>query len=409
MRRPRWAAGLPAFRATSNFINVDDAREHARRALPRSVFDFVDGGSVDELTLADNRAAFAELTFRPRAAVHVPEVDTRTTVVGTELSAPIVFAPCGLMGTVHPAAEGAVARVARQVGTAAAFSTYSSTTITDIGRIAGGNKWFQLYFLGGRSGAEALISHARESGFRALVVTVDTNVAGRRERDERNGVRYPLAVDLENARTFGLQVAARPAWLYRFARAGFPLQVANTSLLPPAPQDDTTSLFDEPPTWADLEWIRRRWGGPVIVKGILRGDDAQRAVDAGADAVVVSNHGGRQLDGVPATIRVLPEVVAAVGDSTEVLVDGGIRRGGDVAKALALGARAVLIGRPYLWGLAAGGEQGVAAIWDLLVDELTSTTKLLGCESVHHLGLDHLSGVWRSVEQTSPSAPSAPI
>jgi len=398
VRRPRWASTLPAIRPSVDFVNVEDARAAARRALPRAVFDFVDGGALDETTLRDNRRAFQELTFRPRMAVHVPQVDLRTSVVGTELSAPIVFAPCGLMGTVHPDAEPAVARVAARVGTAAAFSTYSSTTIDQIAASAsGGNTWFQLYFLGGRRGAEALLERARVSGCSALVVTVDTNVAGRRERDVRNGVRYPLRVGWEEARTFGPQVALRPAWLYRFARAGFPLGVANaTYLAPSAPGDGgAASVFDEPPTWSDLEWIRREWAGPLIVKGVLGAEDALRAVDHGAEAVVVSNHGGRQLDGVPGALRVLPDVVEAVGGVAEVLVDGGVRRGGDVVKALALGARAVMIGRPYIWGLAAGGEEGVARIWDLLVDELASAMQLLGCDSVRSVGPEQVAAPGR--------------
>lgn len=380
-------------RRRSSFINVEDARQAASRVLPRAVFDFVDGGALDELTVRDNRRAFEEIWFRPRVAVHVESVDTRSSVAGSHLSAPIVFAPCGLMGVVHPDAESAVARVAERVGTAAAFSTYASTSLSQIGSAAGGDKWFQLYFLGGRRGAEELIGRAQDSGFSTLVVTVDTSIAGRRERDERNGVVLPLRVGLRSARTFGPQVLLRPAWLYRFARAGFPLEVANASLVPHDPssvQGGAQSLFDETPTWADFEWIRSMWSGPMVVKGILRGEDAARAVDSGAQAVVVSNHGGRQLDGAPSALRVLPEVVEAVGGRCDVMVDGGVRRGGDVAKALALGANAVMIGRPYLWGLAAGGEPGVQRIWELLVDELVSTMKLLGCGAVGDLGPGHI-------------------
>lgn len=392
-----WARVLPTLRPSSSFVNVAHARDLARRSVPRTVFDYVDGGADDERTLADNSQAFADVTFRPCMGRDIGRPELRTTVLGTPVSTPILFAPCGLMGTVHPAAEPAVARVAERAGTIAAFSTYTSTTLEHIAASAGGHKWFQLYFLGGRAGAESLIGRARAAGYEALVVTVDTNVNGHRERDIRNGVRFPLKVDVQSARTFGPQVALRPGWLYRFARAGFPLEIANAapvpgqSVEPVEPVDTASSIFEAPPTWADLEWIRELWGGPVVVKGLMTGDDARRAVDAGADAVIVSNHGGRQLDGVPGTLRLLPEVVEAIGDEVEVLVDGGVRRGSDVVKAVSLGARAVLIGRPYIYGLGAGGEAGVARILEVLTEELTRTLQLLGCPSVADLGPEWVS------------------
>lgn len=391
---PRHSLGGAAqrIRRPHAVINVEDARRVAWRKLPRAVFDYVDGGAEDEVTLADNRRAFADVRFRPTMAVDVPAPVLRTTLLGTAVDVPIVFAPCGLMGTVHPDAEPAVARVAQQTGTIAAFSTYTSTTLERIAAASSSPKWFQLYFLGGRSGAERLVDRAAAAGYSALVLTVDTNVAGSRERDLRNGVSYPVRAGIREAMRFGPQVAVRPGWLYRFVRAGFPLEVANAAPVPGIddrggePIDTAGSIFDAPPTWGDLEWIRERWQGPIVIKGILTGDDARRAVDAGADAVVVSNHGGRQLDGVPGTMRVLPEVVDAVGGRVEVMLDGGVRRGSDVAKALALGARAVLIGRPYIYGLGAGGERGVARVMQVLTDELTRTLQLLGCASVADLG-----------------------
>ncbi|NLA34840.1 MAG: alpha-hydroxy-acid oxidizing protein [Actinobacteria bacterium] len=376
---------LPPLRLRDDFINIADARQLARRALPRTVFDFFDGGATDEVTLRDNRRSFDELMFRPKMGCHIADPALATTVVGQPVAAPILFAPCGMLGTAFPGAEPAIARVANRVGTIAAHSTYASSTVEEIAAAAPAGRWFQLYFLGGRAGAESLIDRARAAGYETLVVTVDTAVPGRRERDERNGVTYPITVNAAQALHFGPQVLARPGWLWRFAAAGFPVNPANARRGDGHAPIDAATLFEAPPTWADLAWIREAWDGPLVVKGVLGGSDARRAVDAGADAVVVSNHGGRQLDGVPGAVRVLPEVVRAVGADVEVLVDGGIERGADVAKALALGARAVLIGRAYIWGLAVGGEAGAERVWKLLVDELTHTLRLLGVESAQQL------------------------
>lgn len=393
---------LSPARRTAGLINVEDARRHARRRVPRAVFDFVDGGAEDELTLAANRRAFQQVEFRPRMAVDIPAPDLSTTVLGQPVSSPILFAPCGLMGTVHPAAEPAVARVATQRGTIAAFSTFSSRPLEEIARASTGQHWFQLYFLGGRDGARSLVDRAQSAGYRTLVVTVDTATTGRRERDLRNGVRYPLTAGVREAVQFFPQVVTRPGWLYRFIRAGMPLAVANSRPVTAETGGAPSSIIEAVPTWADLAWIRERWDGPVVVKGIMTGHDTRRAIEAGADAVIVSNHGGRQLDGAPGSLRMLPEVVAAAGGEAEVLVDGGVRRGSDVVKALALGARAVLIGRPYLYGLAAGGEQGIARVLDMLTDELTRAMQLVGCPAVSQL--DHS---W--IIRPAPVVPPGPL
>lgn len=368
-------------------LNVDAARRAARRGLPRVVFDYVDGGSGDERTLADNRRAFTEVMLRPRAGFPPGQPDLATTVLGTPLNHPVLLAPCGMMGTVHPDGEAAVARVAERQGTIAVFSTYSSQTLESIAAASAGPKWFQLYFLGGRPGAEWLIDRAVRSEYDALVVTLDTNVPATRERDVRNGVRFPILLNVSTAARFGPQALLRPRWLARFARAGFPLEIANARpVAGDSPRlDQSTTLLDSAPGWDDLAWIRDRWGGRLVVKGLLTADDTRRAIDAGADAVVVSNHGGRQLDGVPGTLRALPDVVAAAGDRVEVLLDSGVRRGSDVVKALALGARAVLVGRPYLYGLGAAGEAGVERILDLFAAEIVETLQLLGCASVRDL------------------------
>lgn len=370
-----------------DFVNVDHARDMARRVLPRMVFDFVDGGATDEYTLADNRRAYRELLLSPSMARDVGTVDTSVTVFGRRLSAPVLFAPCGMLGAVHPVAEPAVARVAERVGTVGVHSTYSNHSIEQIASVADRGRWFQLYFMGGRAGAEAMIERAARSGYEALVVTVDTAVPGRRERDTRNGVTYPVTVDVASALRYGPAVALRPTWLARMVRAGFPVHPANIAGGGPDDAGGTggVDMFDRPPCWEDLSWIREAWPGPLVIKGVIGVDDAIRAADHGVDALIVSNHGGRQLDGVPASLRMLPGIVDAVGADLDVMIDGGVRRGSDVVKALALGARAVLIGRPYIWGLAVGGEAGVQRVWDLLVEELAHTMTLLGRGTVPEL------------------------
>ena len=287
----------------------------------------------------------------------------------------------------YPRGEALAARAAGAAGTAYTLSTLSGTTIEEVRSASRGPLWYQLYLAGGRAVAEAAIARAAAAGFTALVVTIDTPVAGLRERDARNGqkqlvTRRPLAM-LPHVGQF----LVRPAWLVGFLQDGGLMSFPNV-VLPSGPMpyaDIGAQLESAVVSWKDLAWIREVWRGKLVVKGVLTAEDAKRAVDEGADAIVVSNHGGRQLDGAPATLRVLPEVVRAVGDRTEVLMDGGIRRGGDVAKALALGARAVLVGRAYAYGLAAGGEAGVARAIEILRSELVRTMKLLGCASVSEL------------------------
>ncbi len=384
------------------FGSVADARRRARRVLPRVVFDFVDGGADDEITMRENRRAFEAVTFRPRTAVHV-RPDLKTTVVGTPVAFPVLCAPCGFVRIVHPDGETAVAREAAAAGTVSIVSTAAGTSLEDVAAGAGpsadgeSRRWFQLYFMGGRAGAEALVERAQRAGYGALVVTVDTATVGNRERDTRNGVQLPLGIDARNAWHFGPQLALHPRWTARFVRDGMRLDFPNSVHLGPGgtavPKDEAAkAMMTAPPKWSDVEWIRAQWQGPLIVKGLLTGDDARRAVDLGADAVVVSNHGGRQLDGAPATLRVLPEVVAAVGADAEVLVDGGVQRGTDVVKALALGARAVLIGRAYLYGLAVEGGAGVGRVLGILRRDLDRTLRLLGCPSVTALDGSWIDG-----------------
>jgi isopentenyl diphosphate isomerase/L-lactate dehydrogenase-like FMN-dependent dehydrogenase len=373
------------------FHSARDARERSRDILPRAVFDFVDGGADDEVTLRRNEEAFAAVELRPRVAVRMGRPSLATTVLGEELSLPILLAPCGFARAVYPNGDICAARAAEAIGTVSILSSASATSLEDVARGApDAARWFQLYFLGGREGAEQLIDRARTHGYRVLVVTVDTAAVGNHERDIRNRVPQPLKVDVRTMLRHGPNMMRHPRWLLRFLRDGMPLSFANAvglhadgAVLDPV--EAAGMMAQYPPTWDDVAWIRAQWTGPLVVKGVLDGDDAARAIDAGADAVVVSNHGGRQLDGVAATIDVLPDVVQAVSGRAEVLIDSGVRRGADVVKAISLGANAVLVGRPYLWGLACGGQAGVEAMLKVLRTEMLRTLKLLGCASVSEL------------------------
>ena len=356
------------------------------------VFDYIDGGAEDERTLRANEAAFAELTWRPRSAVVHPEVDLRTTVLGHELSLPVILAPVGSSRMFWPRGEAQAAAAAGEAGTVYTLSTLSGTRMEEVREASSGPCWYQLYLCGGREVGLEAIARAKACGYSALVVTIDTPVAGMRERDVRNGSAQLIARRFPDVVPFLPQVLVKPGWVLDFWRDGFPMDFPNI-LLPEGPMpyaDIGAQLAAAAVSWDDVAWIAEAWDGPIVVKGVHTADDARRAVDVGASAVVVSNHGGRQLDGVAATLRVLPEVVAAVGDRVEVLLDGGVRRGGDVAKALALGARAVLVGRAYAYGLGAAGREGVAKAIDILRTELERTLKLLGCPSVHDLDASYL-------------------
>ena len=365
-------------------VNIADLRELARRRVPALVFAYIDGGAEDEVTLRENVRAFRDVTFRPRQCMAVPACDLRTSVLGTTLDLPFLLAPVGFCRMFHPNGEVCAAREANAAGTAYILSTFSGTRLEDVRAGATGPLWYQLYVPGGRDVAETTIARARAAGYSALVVTVDTPVSGMRERDLRHGVKPILAGRVRASLPYAWQFITRPRWVMDYIADGAVRVFPNVELpgTGPMPCSDTSMLLERTLiTWNDLRWIRDAWQGPVVVKGVDTGDDARRAVDAGADAVVVSNHGGRQLDGVAASIRALPEVVAAVDGQVEVLMDGGIRRGADVVKALCLGARAVLIGRAYAWGLAAAGGTGVARAIDILRTDIIRTMRLLGCQS----------------------------
>ena len=367
--------------AAPRVVNISDLRTLAKRRLPRAVFDYIDGGADAEVTLRENCRVFDDVTFRPRQAVAVPACDLATTVLGTPVDMPILLAPLGSSRTFYPRGEEVAARQAGEAGLIYVLSTLSGCRLEDVKATTGRPAWYQLDLTGGVDAARSGIERARAAGFSALVVTIDTPVAGMRERDVRNGTKELLGRGVSMLR-YVPQFLARPRWLIDFLGDGGLMDFPNV-VLPdgsPLPYADVSAALQRTTvTWSDFDWIRTAWNGPIVVKGILTGEDARLAVDAGASAVVVSNHGARQLDGVSPTLRALPEVVAAVGGEAEVLFDGGVRRGSDVAKALSLGARAVLVGRAYGYGLGAAGGPGVARAIEILRSDLTRTLKLLGC------------------------------
>jgi isopentenyl diphosphate isomerase/L-lactate dehydrogenase-like FMN-dependent dehydrogenase len=369
-------------------INISDLRRIAKRRLPAVVFDYLDGGAEGEVTLRENCRIFDDVTFRPRHAVAFPSCDLRTTVLGHELSMPAMLAPVGYSRLMHPGGEVAAARAAGEAGTGYTLSTISGHKLEDVRAATKGPVWYQLYLMGGRTAAEGSIDRARKAGFTALAITIDTPVSGIRERDPRNGMTELLNPGLFKKIPYAEQFLTHPGWMLSFLRDGGVPPLYNVVLPGQGPMpltDIGRALAASVVTWEDLSWIRKHWNGPIVVKGVLTGDDGRRAVDEGAAAIVVSNHGGRQLDCVSATLRVLPEVVAAVNGQVEVLMDGGVRRGSDIVKALCLGARAVLCGRAYAYGLAAAGRAGVARALEILREDVKRTLVLLGCPSISAL------------------------
>lgn len=384
----RSEASLARAVAFPRVINVEDLRRLARKRLPSLVFAYIDGGAEDEITLRENVKAFDEVTFRPRQCVAVPDCDLRTTVLGTTIDLPFLLAPVGFCRMFHPRGEECAARAASAAGTGYILSSFSGTRLEDVRESARGLLWYQLYVPGGRAVAEATIARAKAAGYEALVVTIDTPVAGMRERDYRHGVKPLLQGRFWSSLRYTWQFVTRPRWVLGYIADGAVRVFPNVELpgVGPMPCSDVGALLEETiVTWEDLRWMHDAWRGPIVVKGVHTGDDARRAIDAGASAVVVSNHGGRQLDGVPASLRALPEVVEAVNGQVEVLMDGGIRRGSHVVKALCLGARAVLVGRAYAWGLGAAGAPGVTRAIEILRADIVRTLKLLGCASVADL------------------------
>jgi 4-hydroxymandelate oxidase len=349
-------------------INVYDFERAAEGCLPRMAWDYFASGAQDEITLRANHAAYDRLSLHYHVLRDVRERDLTTTVLGQQVSMPILIGPTAFHGLAHAEAEVATVRAAGAAGTVMVMSTMSNSALEDVAAASGGPIWFQLYMYRDREATADLVRRVEAAGFTALMLTVDAPVLGRRERDVRNRFQLPEGLGVRNLTATG------KSDLPRVADSGLAAYFA--------------ALLDPSIEWKDLDWLRSITTLPLLVKGIVRGDDAARAADAGVAGIVVSNHGGRQLDTAPATIDVLPEVVDAVGERVEVLVDGGIRRGTDVVKALALGARAVLLGRPILWGLAVGGEAGVSRVLELLRAELDGTLALCGCSSISDISAD---------------------
>ncbi|HTA48793.1 MAG TPA: alpha-hydroxy acid oxidase [Verrucomicrobiae bacterium] len=380
--------------ASPRVVCIEDFRPIARARVPKSVFDYLDGGAEGEVTLRENCRIFNDVTFRPRHAVEVAKCDLRTRVLGLDLALPFLLAPVGYSRLMHPGGEAAAARAAGRAGTGYILSTISGHKLEDVKAASAGPVFYQLYLMGGRGAAEASIERARVAGFSALVVTIDTPVSGIRERDYRNGMKELISGGPLEKIPYLPQILSRPGWLISFLLDGGVPLLPNVVVPGKGPMplvDINAALAESTATWADFRWIREIWRGPIVVKGVLTGDDARHAIDAGAAAVSVSNHGGRQLDGVPASLRALPEVVEAVKGRIEVFMDGGIRRGADIVKAICMGARAVLCGRAYAYGLAAAGEAGVDRAIEILRTDLERTLRLLGVASVAELDRSYVN------------------
>ncbi|WP_134740867.1 alpha-hydroxy acid oxidase [Nocardioides sp. 503] len=396
-RVPRWGDVEPFLRTRpvrlgaagriARSLSVDDLERLARRRVPGAVWDYVHGGSDGELAMTRNRQAFERVELRPTVFGQVAEPDVSTTILGRPAAAPIVLAPTGYTRLSHHTGERAVAAAAAEAGLPYTLSTYATTSITDTARAApGGRNWFQLYLMKDRAVSLAHLAEAREQGYEALMLTVDTAVTGMKRQDKRNGFAIPPQL---TARTLA-GLARHPGWVAHILSTE-PLRFATF------PEGSTygrwgmsNQLREQAIRPHDITVLKEQWGGPVVVKGVLSVDDARQAVAAGADAVVLSNHGGRQLDRAPVPLELLPYVVDAVGDLAEVYLDSGVRSGGDVVAALGLGARGVLVGRAYLYGLMLGGQAGVTATLDLLVDELQRAMCLLGTPDVASIGPQHV-------------------
>ena len=376
----------------SRALNVADLREVARRRLPRFVFEYVDGGAEDEVTLRDNRAAFERLRLLPRTLIDTAARHQRTQILASPAPAPMVIAPTGFNGMLYPEGDLALARVAARRGIPFTLSTVSTVRLEDVAKSAGGRLWMQLYVMKDRAIARDIMQRAAACAYEALVFTTDANVFGNREWDQR-GYRAPGKPTLRTV----LDTLRHPRWfsgvmlrhgmprfrnLESFLPSGAVTAVGGSTVIP--------KLFDATLSWDDITWMRQQWRGKLLIKGVLTAADAARAASLGCDGIVISNHGGRQLDSCVAPIDVLPEIAAAVGGRLAVLLDSGVRRGTDIAKALALGAQAVMIGRPTLYGLAAGGEAGVERALSILTTEFDRVLGQLGCNSVADLTPQHV-------------------
>lgn len=371
--------------------NLSDMRDRARRALPKAIFDFIDGAAEEEISRRRNRAQFDRWGFVQRSAVDVSKIDTSRSILGTRYATPFGIGPTGLAGLAWPKAESLLAQAAAEADVPFCLSTVASVTIEDAASASRPGNWFQLYLFRDRGLSRSLLERAKNAGYRVLVITVDCATGGNRERDPLNDFTLPLRPTHRNV----INTALRPAWLLRMARNGAPRPENMVEAAAKAAQNAQglvafmSEQLDPSVTWADVEEFAGLWDGPVVVKGLLAADDVQRAKDAGADGVVLSNHGGRQLDGAISPLSALPRIRAAHGDMT-LLCDGGFRRGADILKAVALGADGVLMGRNTLYGIAAGGRPGAAHVLSMLKTELERAMTLLGTPSLSDVTHDHV-------------------
>lgn len=383
----------PVRRRLRKGASVADLRSIARRRLPRGVFDYIDGGAEDEATLSDNTAAYRRLTFRPRVLRDVGEVDISATLLGKRLPMPLVLAPTGFTRIADPAGELAVARAAARAGLPYTLSTLGTRSIEEVAAVSSGRLWFQVYVWKDRGLVAEMVQRAADSGYEALCLTVDTAVLGKRERDVRRGFTLPPKLGASTL----LDGIVHPGWTWDFIRAE-PILFANVTDRAVGDGQEAVSLaeyvshqFDPGLSWADVEWLRSQWAGPLVLKGIQTVEDAGIAAEAGVQAIALSNHGGRQLDSAPNPLELLPRVVEEVGDRLEIICDGGVRRGGDIVKAMALGATACMAGRAYLYGLGAAGEAGVDYVLELLSSEMRRTMALIGSATVSELGPEYVA------------------
>ena len=374
-------------RRLARAASVDDLRRIARRRLPGGVFDYIDGGAEDERTAAANEAAFAAATFRPRVLRGVEKVDAAATILGRPVAYPLVLAPTGFTRIADPEGEIAVARAAARAGLPYTLSTLSTRSIEEVRAVSDGRLWFQVYAWRDRGLVQEMIDRAAAAGYEALVLTVDTAVFGRRERDVRRGFSLPPTIGPGTL----LDGALHPAWTWAFVRSE-PIRFANVvggdvgdGASPVTLSDYINAQFDPGLSWTDVDWLRSVWDGPIVLKGVQTVADARLAADAGVEAIVLSNHGGRQLDGAPATFPLVAPVADAVGGRTEIICDGGVRRGSDIVKAVAAGATAAMAGRAYLYGLGAAGERGVDRVLDWFHADVLRTMALLGAGTVAEL------------------------
>jgi L-lactate dehydrogenase (cytochrome) len=374
-------------RRLARTASVEDLRRIARRRLPGGVFDYIDGAAEDERTLVANQAAFAAVTFRPRVLRGVGTIDTASTLLGRPLAYPLVLAPTGFTRIADPQGELAVARAAERAGLPYTLSTLSTRSIEEVRSVSNGRLWFQVYAWRDRGLIKEMLERAAAADYEAIVLTVDTAVLGRRERDVRRGFSLPPAIGLGTL----VDGALHPGWTLAFARSE-PIRFANVTgrevgdgASPVTLSDYINTQFDPGLSWADVDWLRSNWNGPIIIKGIQATDDALLAVDAGVDAIALSNHGGRQLDGAPAPLSLVAPVADAVGGRIEIICDGGVRRGSDIVKALAAGATAAMAGRAYLYGLGAAGEAGVDQVLDWFRADIIRTMNLLGTQAIPDL------------------------